>query len=158
MQIIVKGNPVGIMGLKAAMEEMADKFAEVPDEEAERELLRRLCGMNYIPDSVKQEYGEAFVREFKKFLGKPFEEESPERIQIKILGPGCANCDRLEQELMQVMSETRIIADMEHVRDIKEIGRYGVMGTPALIINGQVKSVGRIPPKSKLMEWLKEVE
>jgi protein-disulfide isomerase len=67
-------------------------------------------------------------------------------------------CDRLEQELMQVMAESGIIADMEHVRDIKEIGRYGVMGTPALLINGQVKSVGKVPAKSKIIEWLKEAE
>jgi protein-disulfide isomerase len=67
-------------------------------------------------------------------------------------------CDRLEQELMLVMAESGIIADMEHVRDIKEIGRYGVMGTPALLINGQVKSVGKVPAKSKIIEWLKEAE
>ena len=58
---------------------------------------------------------------------------------------------------MQVMNETGIIADMEHVRDIKEIGRYGVMGTPALIINGKVKSVGKVPPRASLIQWLEEV-
>ena len=84
------------------------------------------------------------------------EEEEGEGILIKLLGPGCVQCDRLEQELMQVMSETGIIADMEHVRDIKEIGKYGVMGTPALIINGKVKSVGKVPPRASLIQWLQE--
>ncbi|MBC8458518.1 MAG: thioredoxin family protein [Deltaproteobacteria bacterium] len=79
-------------------------------------------------------------------------------MQIKVLGPGCVQCDRLEQELMLVMAEAGILADIEHVRDIKEIGRYGVMGTPALLINGQVKSVGKVPPKNKLKEWLKEAQ
>jgi len=74
------------------------------------------------------------------------------------LGPGCVQCDRLEQDLMQVMSETGIVADIEHVRDIKEIGQYGVLGTPALLINGQVKSVGKVPMKSKMIEWLKEAQ
>jgi small redox-active disulfide protein 2 len=105
-----------------------------------------------------EDYAKAFLREFKKFLGKPFEDETPEGIQIKVLGPGCAQCDRLEQELMQVMAETGIVADMEHIRDIKEIGRYGVMGTPALLINGKVKSVGKVPPKVNLIEWLKEAD
>ena len=59
---------------------------------------------------------------------------------------------------MQVLSETGIAAGLEHVRDIKEIGKYGVMGTPALIINGQVKSVGKVPPKNKLKEWLTEAQ
>jgi len=47
---------------------------------------------------------------------------------------------------------------MEHIRDIKEIGRYGVLGTPALIINGKVKSVGSVPLKSKMIAWLKEAQ
>ena len=59
---------------------------------------------------------------------------------------------------MQVMAETGIVSDMEHIRDIKEIGRYGVMGTPALLINGKVKSVGKVPPKVNLIEWLKEAD
>ena len=44
---------------------------------------------------------------------------------------------------------------IEHVTDIKEIGKYGVMVIPALIINGKVKSVGKVPSKSKLIDWLK---
>ncbi|MBW1706122.1 MAG: thioredoxin family protein [Deltaproteobacteria bacterium] len=79
-------------------------------------------------------------------------------MEIKVLGPGCAQCDRLEQELMQVMAETGVVADVEHVRNIKEIERYGVMGTPALLINGEVKSVGKVPPKTKLKEWLMQAQ
>jgi len=51
-----------------------------------------------------------------------------------------------------------LAADLEHVRDIKEIGKYGVMGMPALLINGKVLSVGRVPPKAKLKEWLEEAQ
>ena len=47
---------------------------------------------------------------------------------------------------------------IEHVTDIKKIGKYGVMGTPALIINGKVKSVGKVPSKSKPIDWLKETK
>jgi protein-disulfide isomerase len=47
-------------------------------------------------------------------------------------------------------------ADIEHVTDIAEIGSYGVMGTPALIVNGTVKSVGSLPPKTKLKQWLQD--
>jgi len=157
-QIRIAGSPVGIIGLKAVMEDMAKHYAERPDPEVEAELLDRLSKRNYVPPKVREDYGKAFLREFKKFVGKPFEEEKPEGIQIKVLGPGCVQCDRMEQDLMQVVSETGIMADIEHVRDIKEIGRYGVMGTPALIINGKVKSVGSIPLKSKMIAWLKEAQ
>ena len=157
-QIRVGDSPVGIIGLKIVMEDMAEEYGERPDQEVLEELLSRLGKRNYIPEKVKESYAKAFLGEFKKFQGKPYEEEAPEGIQIKVLGPGCVQCDRLEQELMLVMAEAGILADIEHVRDIKEIGRYGVMGTPALLINGQVKSVGKAPPKNKLKDWLKEAQ
>jgi small redox-active disulfide protein 2 len=157
-QIRVGNSPVGILGLKKVLEDMAKTYEERPDQEIIEELLNRLSKKNYIPEKVKESYGKAFLREFKKFLGKPFEEETSEGMEIKVLGPGCVQCDRLEQELMHVMAETGIMADIEHIRDIKEIGRYGVMGTPALLINGKVKSVGKVPPKNRLKEWLKETQ
>jgi small redox-active disulfide protein 2 len=157
-QIRIGNSAVGIIGLKAVMEEVDQEYGDKTDREVQEELLNRLCRRNYIPEKVKESYAKALMREFKKFLGKPFEEESLEGIQIKVLGSGCVKCDQLEQELMQVMAETGIVADMEHVRDIKEIGRYGVMGTPALLINGHVKSIGKVPPKVNLIEWLKEAD
>ena len=158
VQIRVNRQAIGIIGLKATMVDMSEEYTERPDNEVGAELLKRLSGRNYIPDRVKPDYAKAFLREFKKFLGKPYEEEVPEGIQIKVLGPGCTQCDRLEQELMQVTAEFDLMADIEHVRDIKEIGEYGVMGTPALIINGEVKSVGRVPPRNKIIEWLKKAK
>jgi small redox-active disulfide protein 2 len=157
-QIRIGDSPIGIIGLKTVLEKMAEEFEDSPDSEVREELLNRLCKRNYIPEKARGDYGKAFLREFKKSLGKSFEEAVPGGLEITVLGPGCVQCDRLEQELMQVMAETGIIADIEHVRDIKEIGRYGVMGTPALLINGQVKSVGKVPPKNKLKEWLQEAQ
>jgi hypothetical protein len=125
-QIRIGNSAVGIIGLKAVMEEVVQEYGDKTDRDVQGELLNRLCRRNYIPEKVKESYAKALMREFRKFMGKPFEDETPEGIQIKVLGPGCAQCDRLEQELMQVMAETGIVADMEHVRDIKEIGGYGV--------------------------------
>ncbi len=155
-QIMVDGYPVGIIGLDEAIEELSDRLKDAPDEEIEKELLERLMKRNYIPQSAKERYGKAFVREFKKALGMSVEEEGAASIDIKVLGPGCPQCDRLEQALMEVVAETGINAGIQHIRDVKEIARYGVMGTPALIINGDVKCVGRVPPKSQLIGWLKD--
>ncbi len=156
-QIKIDRHTIGVLGLKDLMEEMVEEWSERPDKEVQAELLKRLTRKNYIPDKAKANYAKAFLREFKKFLGKPYEEETPEGLEIKVLGPGCVQCNRLEQELMLVMAETGILADIEHVRDIKELGRYGVMGTPALLINGQVKSVGKVPPRAKIKQWLSEL-
>jgi len=158
IQIRVENSPVGIIGLNAVLEDMAETYGERPDQEAIEELLSRLGKRNYIPEKVKERYGKAFLREFKNYLGKRFEEEEADGLVIKVLGQGCVECDRLERDLMEVMAEMGLAADLEHVRDIKEIGKYGVMGMPALIINGKVMSVGRVPPKAKLEAWLKEVK
>ena len=77
-------------------------------------------------------------------------------MEIKVLGPGCPRCEKLEQDLMATMAELNIAAGLEHVRDPLEIGNFGVTGMPALIINGEVKASGSVPPKSKLKEWLLE--
>jgi len=79
-------------------------------------------------------------------------------LEIKILGPGCANCDRLEREVMETVNELDLPVGIDHVRDIREIGNYGVMGSPALIINGKVKAVGRVPMRSEIRKWLMEAK
>jgi small redox-active disulfide protein 2 len=155
-QIRVGGSLVGIIGLKAVLEEAAAELGDRTDEEVRSELLKRLETKNYIPAKARREYESAFLREFKKHLGKPVEEEAPQGLEIRVLGPGCVQCDRLERELMEVMAETGITASVEHVRDIREIGKYGVMGTPALLINGRVKAVGKVPTRRQLAQWLAE--
>jgi small redox-active disulfide protein 2 len=155
-RIQVNKQSVGIIGLKHVMDEMAEEYAERPDAEVRTALIKRLSRRNYIPDQAKEDYGKALLLEFNKFLGRPYEEDVSEDPEIKVLGPGCARCDKLERELMEVLAEMNLAADLEHVRDIKEIGRYGVMGTPALVINGKIMCVGTVPTGEKIKEWLKE--
>jgi small redox-active disulfide protein 2 len=156
IRIKVNKQSVGMIGLKQVMEEMALEYSEKPDAEVQSELVTRISRKNYVPDHAKEEYGRALLREFNKSLGRPYEEEGSEELEIKVLGPGCARCEKLEKEVMEVMSEMALPGDVEHVRGVKEIGRYGVMGTPALVINGNVVSVGQVPSKGKIKEWLTE--
>jgi len=71
-------------------------------------------------------------------------------MDIKILGAGCANCNKLEQMVLEVLKNLNEEANVEHVKDFKEIASYGVMITPALVVNGQVKLTGPLPSKDKL--------
>jgi small redox-active disulfide protein 2 len=156
-RIRINKQSIGIIGLKRVMNEMAQEYADRPDAEVQAELVKRISEKNYIPAPAKEDYGKALLREFNKFLGRPYEEHASEELEIKVLGPGCARCDSLEREIMEVLAEMDMSADLEHVRDVKEIGRYGVMGTPALIINGKVKCIGSVPPREKIVQWLKEL-
>lgn len=153
-QIMVGGQRTGIIGLDDVLKGVASEFAGRSDAEIEAELLARLSKKNYIYDKIKDQYAKAFLREYKKFVREPFEEAKRDCIQIKILGPGCPNCRKLEQDVMALVAETHITADIEHVTDLKDIASYGVIGSPALIIDGMVMAVGNMPQKSKLKEWL----
>ena len=156
VQINIAGRPIGILGFKAVLEELGPSLAQASDEQLGQDLITRLSKTNYIPEKVTAEYAKALVREFRKQLGQVVTEEKTEGLVIKVLGQGCANCRELTQRIMAVMSELNLAADLEHVTDIKEIARYQVMGSPALIINGKILSVGTVPAKKQLADWLKQ--
>jgi small redox-active disulfide protein 2 len=145
---------VGITGLKAAIEEIKS-WQGRPEEEIAQALLARVKPRNYIPASAQEEYKGAFLREFRKALGEKVEEERS-GLSIRILGPGCPACERLEQTVMAVLVELGLPAEVGHVRDMKEITALGVFGTPALMINDDVKAVGQSPSQEALKKWLRE--
>ena len=155
-QIKIGQHKVGFVGLKETFEDMAEHYAEKPDGIVAEELLNRLSKNNYIPDKVQKEYGHVFVREFRKFLGQPYDDEHAEGLEIKVLGAGCVLCNTLENEAMEVLSEMNLTAALEHVRDVEQIAKYKVKGTPALVINRKVVSTGKTPSKDKIRKWLEE--
>ncbi|MBI2277598.1 MAG: TM0996/MTH895 family glutaredoxin-like protein [Dechloromonas sp.] len=76
---------------------------------------------------------------------------------IKILGSGCAKCQRLEQLTREVVAELGLTASFEHVREMDRIMAYPIMTTPALVVDEAVKASGRIPSKEEIAGWLRAV-
>ena len=74
---------------------------------------------------------------------------------IKILGSGCAKCQRLEQLTREAAAELGIDAQFDHVREMDKIMAYPIMTTPALVIDEAVKVSGRMPSKDEISGWLK---
>jgi small redox-active disulfide protein 2 len=75
-------------------------------------------------------------------------------MDIKVLGPGCAKCSQAEKVVTDAVAETGVEAQIEKITDTMEIAGYGVFGTPAIVINGEVKSVGKVPKKEQVKSWL----
>ncbi len=75
---------------------------------------------------------------------------------IKILGTGCKKCLTLENRVRELVQQNNVDAVVEKVADIKEMINYGIMMTPALVINEKVKSFGIIPKDEQIISWLKE--
>ena len=75
-------------------------------------------------------------------------------LNIKILGAGCPNCKRLEQEMKKTIDNLTIDAEVEKVTDYQKIMAYDVFSTPGLVINEKVVSTGKIPSRAELISFL----
>ena len=75
-------------------------------------------------------------------------------MDIKVLGPGCPKCEQTEKLVKEAVAESGAQASVEKVTDVMEIAGYGVFGTPAVVIDGEVKSVGKIPKKEEILSWI----
>jgi small redox-active disulfide protein 2 len=77
-------------------------------------------------------------------------------MDIKILGTGCPKCRKVYANVQRAIAELGIDVKLKKVEDIDEILRYGVMITPAVVIDGCVRASGRIPSKEEFKQWLQE--
>jgi small redox-active disulfide protein 2 len=76
--------------------------------------------------------------------------------EVKVLGPGCPKCKALDELVRRVVDELKLPVAVEKVSDIGEIVKYGVMFTPALVVDGRVKASGKVPPREEIEQWLTE--
>ena len=77
-------------------------------------------------------------------------------LNIKVVGSGCPNCQKLEALCREVTSEQNYEANIEKVTEINQFADLGIFKTPGLVVNDEVVSLGKIPTKSTLENWLKE--
>ncbi len=155
-RIRVDDYEVGIVGLKSALTQALSSGSKKEDKDVAMELLETLSRKNYIPSSARQKYSEAFLLEFKRMRGDQVEEMDAGAIQIKILGPGCYQCDTLEKTVIKALSEMDCPASVEHITDIKKIASMGLFSTPALMINGKLVSSGSSLSERKIKDLIKQ--
>lgn len=77
-------------------------------------------------------------------------------MKIEILGTGCAKCNKTKEIVEKAVSETRIDAEVVKVEDFDSILAYGVMITPAVVVDGDVKIAGRVPGVEDVKKWIKQ--
>jgi small redox-active disulfide protein 2 len=73
---------------------------------------------------------------------------------IKVLGPGCKKCHEAEKIVREAVAEAGSDATVDYVTDIAEIAKAGIFSTPAVVVDGNVKSVGKVPSKAEVKTWL----
>lgn len=75
-------------------------------------------------------------------------------LSVKVLGPGCSNCQKVEAEAKAAVDALGVTAEFEKVTDYDEMARYNILATPGLVINEKLVAAGRIPSRDEIMVWL----
>ncbi len=157
VQVSMGDRSIGIVGLKKVMTDLAATASVKTDDECREILYRGIADQNYIPPKMVEEYKDALLRAFKVFTGEA-EPVPIGGVRIQVLGPGCFNCDRMEQIVREVLAEMKIPGDLSHVTDPVEIAKFGVLGVPALVINGRIVCVGTVPNRNRVRQWLVDLK
>ncbi len=76
-------------------------------------------------------------------------------MEIEVYGSGCANCLNVEKNVKEAVKELGVDIDIRHVQDMDKILEAGIIATPGLAIDGEVKSMGRIPSVEEIKKWIK---
>jgi len=153
-QILISNRMVGIVGLGKALDRAKTDCAGQSDADIADFLIQAVSDHNYIPATMRDAYTRALLREYKIGQNIPVASESVPDRRIYVLGQGCTRCSQLENDVRDILSELQIAADLQHVTDIREMMRLGILGTPALVINDKVFSAGSVPPKSQIRQWI----
>jgi small redox-active disulfide protein 2 len=77
-------------------------------------------------------------------------------IDVKILGPGCKKCEEVANTVRKVAEEHGIAVQVEKITGMEAIAEYGVLSTPALVVDGDVKCAGRVPDPAEILGWLRK--
>ena len=144
---------IGLVGFDTALNEVLQK-KEISNQEALHILFESIQKQNYVPAGTEESYKEALLKEYQRAKGE--KRRISGELTIRVLGRPCVSCSRLGTMAIDVLQKLNIAADVENVHELDEIWRYGLINTPALIINDEVKCAGRLPAESEVEEWIKD--
>ncbi|MCX5831524.1 MAG: thioredoxin family protein [Deltaproteobacteria bacterium] len=156
-QIRIGGNTVGIIDLDEIFSEV--RAAGVKGDKAVKQLIiEKVKVKNYVPLQLEDMYREDLFDEYRVFTGQQASRtRKPGVPEIRVYGPGCPLCEQLDRLVMEVIARKGLQVDYRYIKDIREMMKLGLMGTPALVINGKLIAVGRVPNSRELEEILKGV-
>lgn len=77
-------------------------------------------------------------------------------MDIKVLGPGCPKCKEAEKVVREAVAAAGVEASVEKITDFQQMMQYGVMSTPAVVVDGEVKVVGKVPSRDDVLAWIKK--
>lgn len=88
---------------------------------------------------------------------KPAQENNNSGASVKILGSGCAKCNELEEHTLEALKQLGMDTQIDHIKDFSKIAEYGVMSTPALVVDGKVASFGKVLKTDEVKGLLEKI-
>jgi len=104
---------------------------------------------------IRDEIRNRFYHFYRTDISGNIRKRRKSKMQVKVLGTGCAKCRALEERVRKVAEQNQIAIELEKVTQIDDLLSYGIMMTPGLVIDGQVKSAGNLPLEKDILAWLK---
>ena len=144
---------VGLIGIDMALHRVLRDHS-LPTASAAEQVFAEIEKKNYIPSASVDDYKKAIRDELALLRGE--KQRRQEELVIRVLGHGCVSCNSLQKMAIEIVSDMGIAADVFQVHDPDEIGRFGVVNSPALVINDDLKCEGRMPSRAQVEEWLRE--
>jgi len=143
---------IGLLGLDTSLAKALRE--QMGEAEAVDYMYEVVAAQNYIPPAGRDLYRHALRQEYRRQAG--LTTDSRPGLTIKILGPGCVSCNRINAMIFDILQKLQLAADIVQIHDLDEIWRHGVLNTPALIINDRIMSSGRHPSSSEVEQWIRE--
>lgn len=79
-------------------------------------------------------------------------------MRIEVLGVGCPKCQKTYERVEEAVQKTGVAAEVVKVKDITEMAKFGIVGTPAVAIDGEVKAAGKVPSTDQIASWIAEAQ
>jgi hypothetical protein len=152
--IRIGSTSIGLVGLDRAIISAAAENME--ERQAVDFIFGQINDKNYIPPGTAGKYRQALLAEYRKHCNP--EQSDGDALIIRIYGSGCVSCNGLQTLLIEVLDRLEIAADIEQIHDPDEIGRAGILMTPALMINGRLKSSGLLPTPAQVEQWIRDLQ
>lgn len=149
-QISIGGNRIGLVDIDEIFEQVRALGISDP-EELKRMLLEKVKAGNYVPPKLEKVYMEDLLDEYRVFIGEQCRRRRAEGlVEVRVYGQGCPTCERLDRMAMEVIANKGLRVDYQYVTEAGEIRAAGVIGTPALTIDGKVAFLGRVPSAGEM--------
>ncbi|MDH3346633.1 MAG: thioredoxin family protein [Desulfobulbaceae bacterium] len=143
---------IGLIGLDIALNRAATEKLSL--EKAVESLYVAVSKNNYIPSGMEDTYRQALLNEYKKHMGEQV--DNADHLVIRVFGSGCISCNKLQSLVIEALNTMELAVDIEQIHDPDEIGRHGILHTPALMINKKVMISGRMPTPAQIEGWIRE--